>query len=353
MSLASITVDVDDIDDILRFFDAILVERSVSGEGGPYAEVTSVSSRITLQASQTRYEFFDGTGSPMYWYRVRYVNSTTGDQSDASSPVQGGRHPALDILTVRELREHYLFGVDLTDDRGNPFPDSLLEFYIRSAVAQAEHILDLPITPKVYSDYSEHAPQFPSEKHDFYIQEFYKYMDMQLLQFPVEQVYDIRLVLPGRQEVIDFPDDWFQDNTDYRAGKVRIVPGSGNIAVVALGQTTSWLPMIYGWNKNIPNVFHVSYRAGFANVGGVPDDIRDLVGMLASFGPLNVAGDLILGAGIASESIGLDAISTSVSTTQSATNAGYGARLSVYREKMKTMVPDIRNYWKGPRVWAG
>ena len=44
------------------------------------------------------------------------------------------------------LIARYLFGIDLTDDAGNPFPDEMFDHALRAAVAQLEgelgHIID-------------------------------------------------------------------------------------------------------------------------------------------------------------------------------------------------------------------
>ena len=74
----------------------------------------------------------------------------------------------------------------------------------------------------------------------------------------------------------------------------------------------------------------------------MPMDLINLTGKLASFGPLGIAGDLILGAGIASQSIGVDGLSQSISSPSSATNAGYGARIIQYQKEIKEAIPRIK-----------
>jgi hypothetical protein len=96
----------------------------------------------------------------------------------------------------------------------------------------------------------------------------------------------------------------------------------------------------------IPRALEVTYQSGF-QIGELPADIRDIIGMYASFPIFNVAGDLIAGAGIASYSVGLDGLSQSVSTTSSATNAGYGARLIQYQRQIKEQLPQLRRFYKG------
>ena len=72
--------------------------------------------------------------------------------------------------------------------------------------------------------------------------------------------------------------------------------------------------------------------------------------MKASLGPLNIAGDLIAGAGIATKSISIDGISQSIGTTASATNAGYGARIIQYDKQIKDQMATLRNYYLGMQM---
>ena len=62
--------------------------------------------------------------------------------------------------------------------------------------------------------------------------------------------------------------------------------------------------------------------------------------------PLDTAGDLLLGAGIASQSISMDGLSTSTGTTSSATNAGYGARAIQYRKRLTMLLKSIRRKYR-------
>jgi len=77
-----------------------------------------------------------------------------------------------------------------------------------------------------------------------------------------------------------------------------------------------------------------------------PPSILDAIGLLASILPLDTAGDLIAGAGIASKSISLDGISQTINTTSSATNSGYGARGLSYQKRLKTLIPSLQARWR-------
>lgn len=75
---------------------------------------------------------------------------------------------------------------------------------------------------------------------------------------------------------------------------------------------------------------------------GIPADVMHVGGMYASMFLLNPAGDMVAGAGIASKSIGVDGLSQSISTTASATNAGYGSRIIQYWNDIKMQLPALR-----------
>ena len=93
---------------------------------------------------------------------------------------------------------------------------------------------------------------------------------------------------------------------------------------------------------NIPDYWRIQYITGW-DIDNLPMDLLNIVGMLASIPALDVAGDLILGtAGIASQSLSIDGLSQSISTSISATNAGYGARILSYTKQIEETAKRIR-----------
>ena len=71
--------------------------------------------------------------------------------------------------------------------------------------------------------------------------------------------------------------------------------------------------------------------------------------MLAAILPLDVAGDLIIGAGIARFNIGVDNLRQEVDTTSSATNSGYGARILSYKNTLKAYVKALKADYQTPK----
>lgn len=336
LSVVTLKIVVAGLEGVRAQFDRLKVYRSVGGKGGPYVELTTAPTRIALEASKVVYEFRDTTGDPTYFYRISYYNSITTLESSMSDAQQGEGDSALDILSVDELKVNYLSGVDLTVDDGTPFPDSLFEWYIKSAVSYAETKLLMPLRPTRYED----------ETHDYFARDYNSYMFVQLDKSPVIEVEGIRMVMPGENRTtggrLFSGDDLYIEK---ESGQVNIIPGDGNSLV--LGARSR------GWAKQdfIPQVFHAAYTAGFES-GKCPALIRDFVGRYAAFGPLNIAGDLLGGAGVASQSISIDGLSQSIATTSSPSFSGYGARLLNYAKDLKIMEKTILAYYRGIRMVA-
>ena len=337
MATIKVKMVVSNLSNVMLVFDKLKVYRSTTGATGAYSEITTVPTRPTLQSNIMVYEHIDLSGDPDYWYKSSYFSSVSSQESEKSDAQQGEGDTALDIISVDALKTNYLFGLDLTDDDGTPYPNSMYEYFIMSAVSWLEKRLDLPIRVKNITE----------ERHDYYREDYKQYIWMKLLESPVISVEAVRLVLPGEQVVQNFDSEWFQ--LEKHSGQLQLVPGTGSAGSVLLGAAGAYISMIYRNNRFIPGAFRVDYTAGFAP-GEVPHDIIDLIGKKASFGPLNIAGDLLGGAGIASQSISIDGLSQSFNTTSSATNAGYGARLLQYGKEIKEVLAMLERYYKGIRL---
>jgi len=335
VAVITLKIVVPSIEQVLDTFTQIKIYRSTTGISGTYSELTTPSTRLTLDPAVSAYEFVDEAGDQDYYYKSSYFNPTSALESGQSEAIQGEGDPALDIMSVAELKEFFLFGLDLTNDAGEDYPDSLFEFAIKAAVSWAEMRLDIPIRPKTITD----------EKHDYYREDYEQYIWINLYHYPLLAVDSVKLVLPGEVVVQDFPADWI--HPDKLSGQLQLLPGTGSIGTVMVGAAGTWMPLIYGGARRVPDAFRVSYTAGLEEV---PPMLKELIGKRASFGPLNIAGDLLGGAGIASQNLSMDGLSMGFNTTSSATNAGYGARLLQYSKEIKELLPMLHKYFKGLRI---
>jgi hypothetical protein len=94
----------------------------------------------------------------------------------------------------------------------------------------------------------------------------------------------------------------------------------------------------------IPDYWKVAYLTGFDKI---PDNILTVIGKLASIFILQQLGDVILGPGISSMSLGLDGLSQSVSSTKSASNSAFGSRISVYTKDLERELPALHDFFTG------
>ena len=88
------------------------------------------------------------------------------------------------------------------------------------------------------------------------------------------------------------------------------------------------------------------------SIDTLPADIIRAIGLKASMLALDVAGDLIVGAGIAQISTSLDGLSQSVNTTASATNSGYGARVIQFSKELKELMATLRATYRALNIAA-
>lgn len=315
----------------------VVVERSTDG-GLSFTEISTPSERPVIDPDNSVVEFYDRRGDTSYFYRFRYLGVIAGKETltEPSEAIEGVGLAIRSVLTVEQLKARYLFGVDITDTRGIPYAEASFQHFILTAIRWFEHQLDMPVLPTSFV-----------ERHDYYREDFGAYNFIKLDNSPVLSVEEFRVQYPSGQNVIVFPNEWVRLNN--AEGQVQIVPTAGTLSEVLVGQGGSFLPAIYNGLSYLPQLFEVSYTAGF-EAGKVPRNIVDCIGMYAALGPFHVFGDLLGGAGIASSSLSLDGLSQNVNTTSSPENAGYGARVRQYLKQIKEQIPLLRRYYKGCRM---
>lgn len=339
-----IAVSDPDINSVIAMgFDRLVIERSTN-LGISYTEITLPVDRPVLEKGKLAYTWIDRMGAASYLYRTRYLDTrrlAAGETFDAatsepSDPIQGVGLATQCILTVEQLKQRYLFGVDFRDDSGNFLDDSVFQFYIMAAIEWMEHQLDIKLLETTVV-----------EKQDYNINDYQAYNFLQLDNYPLISVEEFNVQYPTGQTVVNYPNEWLR--IDKEKGHIRVVPTAGTLSEILIGQGGSYLPAIYNGLQSLPHLFEIRYTAGFEDCR-VPANILDLIGMFASLGPFNIFGDLIAGAGIANVSLSIDGLSQSIGTTSSATNAGYGSRIIQYLKQIKEQIPVLRRYYKGIRM---
>jgi len=229
------------------------------------------------------------------------------------------------------LVDNYLFGVPLEDIYGNQMGQGLLDHYLKAAVQYAQRMFQITIEPTEVED----------EVHDYYASDYLSWSYLQLYKKPVLEVHSLGMFF-GEQQMITFPQDWVRVNN--KSGQIQLFPTSGTAGSMVISAGGNFLPLMLGSFSYAPQIIHASYSAG---MNDLPEDLVEYIMKRASIGILQVWGDLIIGAGIANQTISIDGLSQSIGTTQSPEFSGAGARIKNYTDDMKILEKMLKNTYLG------
>lgn len=243
------------------------------------------------------------------------------------------------IFNDREFLTLYFYGVDIVNQQGTGISATTLETYIKRAQQEIEKFLSIKIKKQVITEQS-----------DYYRDEFQRRGFVKTI-YAVTYPFELNGFL-GDFKQLSYPQQWLTSNNVNSSGTSRqilVVPNSNTQAVAIndalfAGTTLPHLGLVS--TGQIGNYWRKKYITGF-ELDELPYDILEVIGKTASLNVLNQIGDTILGAGIASQSISIDALSQSVSSTASATSAGYGARIINYNKEIKEALDRLKGVYKG------
>lgn len=243
------------------------------------------------------------------------------------------------VLSPSELQSLYLYGVTIQDRSGKELSLETYRHFIGAAQGEIEKYLGIKLNRQIIR-----------ENLDFMGDEFREFGYMQTT-YPVVKPLKLTGFL-GQVKQLEYPTQWLSSRktsdgeTYYR--RIFLVPAQ-NAEVSATGVSVLYsgiLPNVgmFGM-RYIPNYWCAEYCTGFEKI---PQDILDVVGKLASIGIFNIAGDIALGqAALANYSLSIDGLSQSIGTTNSATNAAFGARIINYQKEIKDSLSKLRSFYRG------
>lgn len=243
------------------------------------------------------------------------------------------------VMSPDELWSLYLYGINIRSQDGTDFSNESTRFYILKAQTEVENILKIKIQKQLVEDETitynrdEYWWQFPILK----------------TKWPVRSVQTVIGMLNKIEQIV-FPKSWFswhKNNEQTNKRRISLVPTGSSTAVQGSGDMIlAGITSQIGFQRfnAIPDYWNIQYTTGF-DYDKIPFDVLDIIGKMASIGLFNVAGDLILGAGIASQSLGIDGLSQSIATTSSAQNSGYSARIIMYQKEIKESLQRLKHIY--------
>jgi hypothetical protein len=283
-----------------------------------------------------------------------------------------------DELTNQWLKNTFLLGIDLTLDDGSPYPDAIYEQSLQAGVAYLEHELGIVIErPKTItlerhdaldinrgSWWGFRLDQRPVLTLDDWSLQYGSFnpvnMPVSWLQ-PLSREHGqiclipsadslgsflysagVPLLVGGFQQPYSYLPGYFAfDYTagfDMRNGSDTIADGDTSVTVTLATPILETFRAAYAtgnaalgaitFNRVSTTQFTVTSAVAAAGGNGavawstttLPKSILHCIGLKAALLPIDIAGDLIGGAGVANFSIGADGIHQSLGTTSSATN---------------------------------
>jgi hypothetical protein len=244
------------------------------------------------------------------------------------------------IINSNELLAFYFYGIDIVNQQGTSMDSDTIETYIRMAQQELEKFLGVKLIKQVIDEQS-----------DYYRDEF-QGSGFVKTKYTVNEALQLEGWI-GDYKQLAYPKEWLTENKVNGLGTSRqilVVPNSNTntVSINAALFAGSTFPHLGLVNTNqIGSYWRMSYITGFGCGDELPYDLINVIGKYASLNLFNVLGDLILGAGIASQSLSLDGLSQSIASTASATSGGYGARIIQYSNEIKESLKRLTGIYKG------
>jgi len=311
-----------------------------------------------------------------------------------------------DVLTPAWVRSVYLAGVDLTDDLGVSFADETILIGLRQAIAQIEQRLSITVdtidvTNERHDLYTDSRwTYWPFYLHHCPIQRVTDFRARygQVLNQPIpvswltisskdhgrlnvtpsnEQIQQMQSMLgtpfifwnsgyaPGffvfsykagfevytntvsfnigeTSKAVTFATDEKFETSEYYSVFSLVNPNVNDASIVPVSVQRTLDGMTIQLSRAPVAPLTIKWY-----VTNIPDNLRHVIGMMAAMHPLSIAGDLVLGAGISSRSIGIDGLSQSASTTKSGAQGGaFAARIKAYTEESAKTMEALKGRYK-------
>ena len=252
-----------------------------------------------------------------------------------------------EILTVDDLHYSFAWGIDRTASNGSAWNDLQTKKLIEWSVYQLEKKLNIDIFPRQY--YCDDDVNEAIELEKLVIKEFpypnrrhRRYLTI-LRHRPVQEITRFDFYSPLDTKIFDLL-PW--KRIDKRSGQLWSYPKQGSLQTFA-GYGWPWNLILDG--INYPDAFHIDYKTGYRDAELIPEDLREIIGKIATCKFLNVIGDGLL-AGFSSSSISLDGMSESFSSTQGVENGFFGSRIKIYLQDVEDYIEENRNKYGNFRI---
>lgn len=245
------------------------------------------------------------------------------------------------VLTPEELLALHFYGVPMRSKDGTTLNPDTIRFQIRAAQQEIEKFLEIRLNITLIE-----------QNIDYFRDDYWNTLPIMKTKLPVNKPLSMQGFLNGIEQ-IKYPKEWLnskKDSEGHYFKKIHIVPTGALVGAAnnnSSGVLLSGLTAMIGLTAltNIPSYFTVQYLTGY-DLDHIPFDIVDLISKFAAIKLFAVLGELPLGAGISSVSLGIDGLSQSLSSTKSGQTSAYSARITQYTKDIDAYLLRLKSFYK-------
>jgi len=243
------------------------------------------------------------------------------------------------VISPSDLVNLYLTGIPLCYPNGGSISEETIKQKILAAQQELEDYLSIKLVKQVIE-----------ESQDFIREEFKQWGFIKTV-FPIFEPLKLNGMINNIQQV-NYPPEWLSikrsnDKTKFR--NLFLIPNTeGGAAQTQHAFVFSGITPHMGFfgTNYIPNYWRVEYISGW-DADEMPHDLIDTVAKYAAIQMLAIIGDLIYGAGIGNQSISLDGISQTYSTTKGGGKGAFSGRTAQYAEELANRLKLLRGEYLG------
>lgn len=241
------------------------------------------------------------------------------------------------VLTPEELLALHFYGIPMRSKDGTTLSPDTVRFQIKAAQQEIEKYLEIRLNITLID-----------QTIDYFRDDYWNKFPIMKTKLPVKQPLSLMGFLNGVEQ-IRYPREWMnvkRDSEGHYFKKINIIP-TGAITGTSGSVLLSGITAYYGLTayNDIPNYFSCQYITGYDS-DHIPFDVLDLVSKLAAIKLFAVLGELPLGAGISSISLGIDGLSQSLSSTKSGQTSAYSARINQYLKDVEEHSKRLKMFYK-------
>jgi len=244
------------------------------------------------------------------------------------------------IMSPSELLDLYLSGIPLCHPNGAKVSQSTVKQKIVAAQRQLENFLSIKLNrQEIFETQDFNRQEWMSWG---FIKTVYPIMEPKILEGYINEI-----------KQVTYPKDWLSiknnnDKTKFR--NLHLVPNTGGDGATMTNHGFAFSGITphlgYYGSDHIPNYWRVTYCTGW-KPGEIPAELLDAVGKLAAMQLLSITGDLIFGAGIGNQSISIDGISQTYSTTKGGGKGAFAGRIEQYKNELENELARLKAEYVG------